>query len=128
MENNERRKTNQSEYFRANGDPIGYDEPLRIGDAVTIVFKGALGVSALKAEADKKRLTIEKIANKDFVTIRYIDEMRKQCRGKSSHQNLSSKTSELEIDIGISDTNTGSMQQDAARTTLQALKQNSKSS
>ncbi len=128
MENNERRKTNQTEYFHLNGERISYYEPLRLGDAVTIVFKGKLGVSALKAEAKKGRLSIEKIANKDFVTLHAIEEMRKLCRVKSSPQNLSSKTNELETDTGISDTNTGKVQQDAAKMTLQALKENSKSS
>lgn len=49
-------------------------------------------VSALRTEARRGRLVIERIAGKDFVTLEAIEEMRRQCRvqkepllGKLSH-------------------------------------------
>ncbi len=86
---------------------------MRLKDAVTIVYKGKLGVSALKTEAANGRLTIEKTANKDFVTLRNIQEMRKLCRVGKAPRSLSLKSSEQETGTGISDTSTGRSRQAA---------------
>jgi hypothetical protein len=65
-------------------DNIHLDHPLRLDDAVKFGFPyGGMTVSGLRREAAKGRLGIEKIANKDFTTLRAIEEMRKLCRVKA---------------------------------------------
>jgi hypothetical protein len=60
------------------------DHPLRLADAIKFGFPyGGMTVSGLRREAAKGRLNIEKIANKDFTTLRAIEEMRKLCRVKA---------------------------------------------
>jgi hypothetical protein len=57
------------------------DHPLRLEDAVRYCFPfGGMTVSGLRREAAHGRLKIERIANKDFTSLRYIEEMRKLCR------------------------------------------------
>jgi hypothetical protein len=64
-------------------DNVHLDEPLRLKDAVRYGFpRGGMTVSGLRREARAGRLVIEKIANKDFTTLRAIEEMRKLCRVK----------------------------------------------
>ena len=65
----------------AANDNIHPDDPLRLKDAIKHGFRhGGMTVSGLKREAAKGRLVIERIANKDFTTLRSIQEMRDQCR------------------------------------------------
>ena len=55
--------------------------PLRLDDAVRLAFPcGGMTVSGLRREAARGRLVIERVAGKDFVTLRAIDEMREKCR------------------------------------------------
>src|ERR1700722_6337933 len=62
-------------------DQIGPDSPLRLEIAVRIAFPaGGMTVSGLRKERDRKRLVIEKIAGKDFTTLRDIERMRELCR------------------------------------------------
>jgi hypothetical protein len=64
-------------------DNIHPDCPLRLEDAVKYGFPfGGMTVSGLRRESEKGRLAIERIANKDFTTLRAIEEMRKSCRVK----------------------------------------------
>jgi hypothetical protein len=59
----------------------GLDTPLRLEQAVKLAFPfGGMTVSGLRREAAKGRLIIERIAGKDFVTLRAINEMRVRCR------------------------------------------------
>jgi hypothetical protein len=59
----------------------GLDTPLRLKDAVKLAFPyGGMEVFGLRREAAKGRLVIERIANKDFVTLRAINDMRALCR------------------------------------------------
>src|SRR5260370_36088025 len=44
---------------------------------------GGMTVSGLRREAARGRLRIERIANKDFTSLRNIEEMRKLCRVKA---------------------------------------------
>jgi hypothetical protein len=63
-------------------DRIGPDTPLRLETAVKLAFPdGGLGVAGLRSEAEKGRLVIETIANKQFTTLNNIREMREKCRG-----------------------------------------------
>ncbi|QKC72037.1 hypothetical protein EB815_24980 [Mesorhizobium loti] len=56
------------------------DTPIRLQEACDRFFGGRLTPKGLRAEARKGNLTIEKIANKDFVTPSAIKEMRLKCR------------------------------------------------
>jgi hypothetical protein len=60
---------------------IDPDTPLRLNMAVKIAFPaGGMTASGLRAESRRGRLTIETIANKQFVTLRAIELMRERCR------------------------------------------------
>jgi hypothetical protein len=62
-------------------DNIGLDDSLRLDEALRFAFPlGGMTVSGLRREAARGRLVIERIANKDFTTLRAIQEMRKLCR------------------------------------------------
>src|ERR1700682_3625518 len=65
-------------------DNILPDHPLRLDDAIKYCFPyGGMTVSGLRREAARGRLIIERIANKDFTSLRNIEEMRKLCRVKA---------------------------------------------
>jgi hypothetical protein len=55
------------------------DIPLRLQEACDRFFGGRLTPRSLRTEARKGNLTIERIANKDFVTPSAIQEMRLKC-------------------------------------------------
>jgi integrase len=60
------------------------DAPLRLAEAVKIAFPmGGMTVSGLRREIARQRLTVEVVANKQFVTLAAIEEMRKLCRVKA---------------------------------------------
>jgi|APCry1669189567_1035234.scaffolds.fasta_scaffold147298_2 hypothetical protein len=60
------------------------DTPLRLKDAATRAFpNGGMTPSGLRREAERGNLVIERIANKDYVTMKAIAEMRQRCRLKS---------------------------------------------
>ena len=62
-------------------EEIGPDTPLRLDIAARIAFPGgAMTASGLRREAARGRLTIERIAGKDFTTLAAIAAMREQCR------------------------------------------------
>ncbi|MDA9487955.1 hypothetical protein XI08_01645 [Bradyrhizobium sp. CCBAU 11361] len=62
-------------------DNIGPDTPLRLRDAVACAFPfGGMTESGLRREAKAGRLVVERIANKDFTSLRAVEEMRKLCR------------------------------------------------
>jgi hypothetical protein len=59
----------------------GDDEPLRLSVAAQIAFPdGSMTASGLRREAARGRLMVERIAGKDFTTLRAINQMREQCR------------------------------------------------
>lgn len=68
------------------GDPHGSsqfdpDAPLRLSIAAKLAFPdGSMTASGLRREAARGRLRIERIANKDFVTLAEIKRMRELCR------------------------------------------------
>jgi hypothetical protein len=69
---------------QAANDNILPDHPLRLEDAIKYGFPyGGMTVSGLRREAARGRLIIERIANKDFTSLRNIEEMRKLCRVKA---------------------------------------------
>src|ERR1700738_474885 len=71
-------------YPQPANDNILPDHPLRLEDAIKYGFPyGGMTVSGLRREAARGRLIIERIANKDFTSLRNIEEMRKSCRVKA---------------------------------------------
>src|SRR6267154_280343 len=75
--------TEETRLLIAANDNIDPDEPLRLKDAIKFGFPhGGMTVSGLRNEARAGRLVIEKIANKNFTSLRAIEEMRKSCRVK----------------------------------------------
>jgi hypothetical protein len=60
---------------------ISEDTPLRLARAAEIAFPdGGMTAKGLRREAERGRLVIERIAGKDFTTLRAIADMRKLCR------------------------------------------------
>jgi hypothetical protein len=58
------------------------DMPLRLAAAAELVFgqDGGMTASGLRKEAQRGRLVIERIAGKDFTTLRAIADMRRLCQ------------------------------------------------
>ncbi len=60
---------------------IADDAPLRLADAARLAFPaGGMTAAGLRREASRGRLTIERIAGKDFTTLAAIEKMRVLCR------------------------------------------------
>src|SRR5262245_65496421 len=60
---------------------IADNEPIRLSVAAALAFPdGSMTASGLRREAARGRLTIERIAGKDFTTLQAINQMREQCR------------------------------------------------
>jgi hypothetical protein len=60
---------------------IADDAPLRLADAARLAFPaGGMTAAGLRREAARGRLTIERIAGKDFTTLAAIEKMRVLCR------------------------------------------------
>src|ERR1700691_6017393 len=62
-------------------DKIGPDTPLRLSVAAALAFPdGSMTKSGLRREAARGRLVVERIAGKDYTTLRAIGRMRELCR------------------------------------------------
>jgi hypothetical protein len=59
---------------------IGDDDPIPLAEAAELFFRGHLTKSSLRREASKGNLEIIRIANKDFVTKRGIEQMIERCK------------------------------------------------
>src|SRR6478752_10615440 len=60
---------------------IADDTPLRLDVAAALAYPdGSMTASGLRREAAKGRLAIERVAGKDYTTLRNIEEMRALCR------------------------------------------------
>ena len=57
-----------------------FDPPIRLAEACTRFFGGAMTVSGLRREAARGNLALTRIAGKDFVTESAIREMIEKCR------------------------------------------------
>jgi len=69
-----------SETFELPSQP-GLDTPLRLKDAIKLAFPfGGMTVSGLRKERERGNIRFERLANKDFVTLRAINDMRELCR------------------------------------------------
>src|SRR6266566_3621855 len=57
------------------------DTPLRLDVAAALAYPdGSMTASGLRKEAGRGRLVIERVAGKDYTTLRNIEEMRALCR------------------------------------------------
>ena len=106
------------------GAPDPMDVPLRLAAALALAFpRGGMTIAGLRTEARAGRLAIERIAGKDFTTLRAIEEMRAACRLRKapdsgcgpSDQDAASAPS------GLSGTDPSSVRLAAARLTLEGL-------
>src|SRR6516162_3209971 len=62
-------------------DKVTPDTPLRLEIAAALAFPdGSMTASGLRRESARGRLTIERIAGKDFTTLAEIERMRELCR------------------------------------------------
>jgi hypothetical protein len=61
-------------------DQIAPDEPVPLAEACQLFFGGEISPSTLRTEHHKGNLVIERIANRDFVTLDAIKAMREKCR------------------------------------------------
>src|SRR5207249_1281688 len=60
---------------------IAPETPLRLSIAAAIAFPdGTMTAAGLRREARRGRLTIERVAGKDYTTLANIQEMRELCR------------------------------------------------
>ena len=55
-------------------------DPITLKEASELVFKGRVGVSALRTEAQRGKLSIFRIGGRDYTTIRDVREMVEKCR------------------------------------------------
>ncbi len=62
-------------------DDVADTTPLRLDVAAALAFPdGSMRASGLRREAARGRLAVERIAGKDYTTLRAIERMRELCR------------------------------------------------
>lgn len=101
------------------------DTPMPLAEAVRRLFPfGGATVSTLRTEARKGRLAIERIAGKDFVTRKAVEEMRARCRDpenrRASNAGPNGSRTAHSAPSGSSETDSGISAQDALRERLSA--------
>jgi hypothetical protein len=102
---------------------IGPDTPLRLDVAARVAFPGGgMTASGLRREAVRGRLTIERIAGKDFTTLSAIAAMREKCRAQSPHLASTSERAATVPPSGSSSTPDAKSQQAHLRTIAEKLK------
>jgi hypothetical protein len=107
---------------------IDLDTPLRLSVAAAFAFPdGSMSAAGLRREHARGRLVIERVAGRDYTTMRAIQEMRRQCH---VHRRVPASTE----DGGAAEKSPGSFEtantrkaQATLSTTLKELKQRSKS-
>jgi hypothetical protein len=76
------------------------DAPLRLARAAELAFPdGGMTASGLRREAARGRLTIERIAGKDYTTLAAIDEMRKLCRREPPTTTATPQTPDANVSL-----------------------------
>jgi len=101
------------------------DATMRLADAVAVAFPhGGMTVSGLRTEARAGRLAIERIAGKDYTTIRAIRDMRAACRVQRVLDSGLDQPgqSAAKKPCGLSETAESSVRLASASMTLEALK------
>lgn len=100
--------------------------PLRLDEAVRVAFpRGGMTVAGLRRERDAGRLTVMRIAGKEFVTLAAIEAMLEACRCPAAPKvrNSGSGKGRGRKRSGVSATAPTSSAQAAALATVQALKE-----
>lgn len=106
---------------------VGPDDPLRLDDAAAIAFPGGtMTASGLRKERDAGRLVVERIAGKDFTTLRAIANMRTLCRVERSHQGSTSASGATAQPSGSSSTAAGRSAQARVKLLASELKRRSR--
>lgn len=110
---------------------VGPDTPLRLSVAARLAFPdGSMTVSGLRRERDKGNLVVERIAGKEYTTLRNIRHMRVKCQEQQRERasgfvqpaTTSKAASPMKPSIS-SETGTGSKAQAAALMNMQRLKE-----
>jgi hypothetical protein len=107
--------------------PQGVDTKtmLRLEVAARLAFPdGSVKVSTLRREAAAGRLTIYRIAGKDFTTLADIEGMTKSCRVQAKALGSRSSRPKAAPRSGISETGNEPSALDALKATAQQLKEN----
>src|SRR5205823_5004765 len=103
-------------------DQVGPDTLLRLKDAVSIAFPmGGMTVSGLRKERNRGRLAVEKIAGREFTTLRNIEQMRAQCREAQKVQGFGSNQTNGLGTENFCGALPGSLETDRARSARAAL-------
>jgi hypothetical protein len=105
----------------------GLDTPLRLEQAVKLAFPfGGMTVSGLRRERDRGTLATEKIAGKEFTTLRNVEEMRVKCRAQLKGPDYGSNLKSATTRGGSSGKPPGSSETERRRSARAALEQNAK--
>ena len=102
---------------------IDKDTPLRLALAAKLGFPdGSVTASALRREAARGRLVIERIAGRDYTTLHQIEAMRQLCRVGAKDLDFTLNNAPIVPPSIASDTGDESSALDSARARLQKLK------
>jgi hypothetical protein len=100
------------------------DTLLRLEDAIKFAFPfGGMTVSGLRRERDRDNLVIVKMANKDFTTLRDIQQMREKCREQQSPRDCGLSPKSVTRRASSSGKLPGSFETERTRSALAALEQ-----
>ncbi|QWY83239.1 hypothetical protein [Rhizobium phage RHph_X2_25] len=112
-----------------DNDNIKQDSPLRLSVAAALAFPdGSMSTAGLRRESKRGRLTIMRIAGKDYTTLAYIEEMKEKCLVNANRQGSGSGQPTVhEPPCGLSSTGGSNIALDAALTIARALRSGSKS-
>lgn len=105
---------------RAAADLLDTD-PITLTEASELVLRGAVSVSALRAEVRRGNLAVERIGKNLYTTPEAIREMRTKCRVRPHHQGYISERTGRETSGSSATTDTTSAL-DALNQTVRALK------
>lgn len=100
------------------------DTPIRLADVLPLAFPhGGMKLSGLRSEMRRGRLTVMRIAGKDFTTLRYIEEMKNKCLVADNPPAYGSdRPREIEMPSGLSSTAVSSIGLDAAYSIVERLR------
>jgi hypothetical protein len=103
---------------------ISLDTPLRLETAAELAFPdGTMTASGLRREQAKGNLVIERIANKDYTTLRNIEEMRKKCRVQAKGQDFGSNRRSMTKPANSSVAQHGSLETERVKNARAALEE-----
>ena len=106
---------------------VDKDAPLRLSVAAEIAYPhGGMTASGLRREAARGRLEIERVAGRDYTTLRAIEEMRRLCRVQQKAPASISDAERGAIPSGKSGVLEKTSAQAALSTTLRALREDLK--